>query len=50
MINELAALSDSEKDYASRSFVNKFVDEQVEEVSTMTDLLEMVELAGERFF
>ena len=46
-INELAALCETENDYATRSFVNKFVDEQVEEVATMTDLLEMVELAGD---
>ncbi len=46
MINELAALADSEKDYATRSFLNWFIDEQVEEVSTMTELLAVVQLAG----
>lgn len=45
MINDLVALADSEKDYATRSFLNWFVDEQVEEVSSMTDLLNLVELA-----
>lgn len=44
-INDLVALADSEKDYATRSFLNWFVDEQVEEVSSMTDLLNLVELA-----
>lgn len=47
MINDLVALADSEKDYASRSFLNWFVDEQVEEVSSMTDLLALVQLAGD---
>ena len=45
MINDLVTLADSEKDYATRSFLNWFVDEQVEEVSSMTDLLNLVELA-----
>lgn len=45
-INDLVALADSEKDYASRSFLGWFVDEQVEEVSSMTDLLNLVKLAG----
>ena len=46
-IHELVALADSEKDYATRSFLNWFVDEQVEEVSSMTDLLQLVQLAGD---
>ncbi len=46
-INDLVALADSEKDYASRSFLNWFVDEQVEEVSSMSDLLTLVQLAGD---
>lgn len=45
LINGLVALADSEKDYATRSFLNWFVDEQVEEVARMTDLLNLVELA-----
>ncbi len=45
-INDLVALADKEKDYATRSFLQWFVDEQVEEVSTMTDLLNLVKLAG----
>lgn len=47
MIGDLVALADSEKDYATRSFLNWFVDEQVEEVSSMNDLLTLVQLAGD---
>lgn len=45
-INELVTQAEGEKDYATRSFLQWFVDEQVEEVSTMTDLLNLVQLAG----
>ncbi|MCH7719846.1 MAG: ferritin [Planctomycetes bacterium] len=44
-INELVALADSEKDYATRQFLDWFVSEQVEEVSTMGDLLRLIQLA-----
>lgn len=47
MIHDLVTLADSDKDYATRSFLNWFVDEQVEEISSMTDLLTLVELAGD---
>ena len=46
-INDLMTLAESEKDYATRSFLQWFVDEQVEEVSSMTDLLNVVKLAGD---
>ena len=46
-INDLMTLAESEKDYATRGFLQWFVDEQVEEVSSMTDLLNVVKLAGE---
>ncbi|NOX60212.1 MAG: ferritin [Planctomycetes bacterium] len=46
-INEIAATAEQHKDFATRSFINWFIDEQVEEVSTMTELLNLVELAGE---
>ena len=46
-INDLVTLAESENDYATRSFLNWFVDEQVEEVSYMTDLLSLVQLAGD---
>jgi ferritin len=45
-INNLVALADQEKDYASRSFLNWFVDEQVEEVGSMSSLLQATKLAG----
>lgn len=47
MINDVMALAESEKDYATRSFLQWFVDEQVEEVSSMSDLLTLVKMAGE---
>ncbi len=46
MINDLVALAESENDYATRSFLNWFVDEQVEEVSSMTSLLTLLRLAA----
>jgi ferritin len=45
-IHDIVTLAESEKDYTTRSFMQWFVDEQVEEVSTMTDLLNWVKLAG----
>lgn len=47
-VNELVALAETEKDYATRSFLQWFVNEQVEEVSSMLDLLQMVTMAGEK--
>lgn len=47
-INELVAMAETEKDYATRSFLQWFVDEQVEEVSSMLELLQWVEMAGEK--
>lgn len=47
-INDLMAQAEKEKDYATRSFLKWFVDEQVEEVSTMSELLQWVTLAGEQ--
>lgn len=46
-INDLVALAEVEKDYATRSFLQWFVDEQVEEVSSMSELLQLVKMAGE---
>ena len=45
-IHDLVTHAESEKDYTTRSFLKWFVDEQVEEVSTMSDLLNVVKLAG----
>jgi ferritin len=41
-INELTALARSENDFASDQFMQWFIKEQVEEVSTMSDLLTVV--------
>ncbi len=48
-INDLVAQAEKEKDYATRSFLQWFVDEQVEEVSSMTELLKLVTMAGEQY-
>jgi len=45
-IHALVALAESEKDYATQEFLQWFVDEQVEEVATMTQLQKIVDLAG----
>ena len=41
-INELTALARAENDFASDQFMQWFIKEQVEEVSTMSDLLTVV--------
>lgn len=46
MIHELVATANAENDYATASFLQWFVDEQVEEVSSITGLLQLVQLAG----
>ena len=46
-IHEMAAAAEEQKDYSTRSFLNWFIDEQVEEVSTMSDLLQLVRMAGD---
>jgi ferritin len=45
-INDLVALAEQEKDYATRSFLQWYVDEQVEEVSSAEHLLALVKMAG----
>jgi ferritin len=45
-IHDLVALAEQHKDYATRSFLSWFIDEQVEEVASMTELLQMLKLAG----
>ena len=45
-INDLMDLSIEEKDHASRSFFQWFVDEQVEEVATANELLSLVKMAS----
>jgi ferritin len=44
-INGLAAIAREEGDYTSEQFVQWFIKEQVEEVSSMSDLLKVVERA-----
>jgi ferritin len=46
-INDLVALADKEKDYASRSFLSWFVDEQVEEEASMGLLADVARMAGD---
>lgn len=45
-INNLVALARAENDYASHNFLQWFVDEQVEEVDTMSTLLNTIRHAG----
>jgi len=45
-INDLMTLAHKEDDYATASFLKWFVDEQVEELSTVGDLLQLIRLAG----
>lgn len=44
-IHELVAVAEQEKDYSTRSFLQWFVTEQVEEVAQMSELLRLVHLA-----
>jgi ferritin len=46
-INDIVSLARTEDDHATFSFLQWFVDEQVEEVSTMSDMLTVVQRAGE---
>lgn len=45
-INALMALAIDQKDYAAQDFLRWFVTEQVEEISTMDNLLKIVRQAG----
>lgn len=47
-IEALAAIAREERDYTSEHFVSWFLKEQVEEVATMSSLLQVAERAGER--
>lgn len=46
-IHAIVGLAEEHKDYATRSFLTWFIDEQVEEVASMTELLNLVKMAGE---
>lgn len=45
-INDLVALAERENDYATRSFLQWFVDEQVEEIASATHFLQLARMAG----
>ena len=47
-IHDMVDLSVKEKDYASQAFLQWFVTEQVEEVSTMESMLDVIRKAGEK--
>lgn len=47
-INDLMTMAIEQKDYAAKEFLGWFVTEQVEEVSTMQDLLQIVQQVGEQ--
>jgi len=46
-INQLTALARQENDFASDQFMQWFIKEQVEEVSTMSDLLKVVQRSAD---
>jgi ferritin len=46
-INELVSIAIGENDYASQNFLQWYVDEQVEEESTASDILEQIRFLGE---
>jgi ferritin len=47
-INAMMTMAIAEKDYAAQDLLRWFVTEQVEEMSTMENLLKVVQAAGER--
>ncbi len=47
-VNALMAMAIEQDDYAAQEFLQWFVKEQVEEMSTMDNLLKIVRMAGER--
>ncbi len=47
-VNNLMDIAHNEKDYAAQNFLNWFVEEQIEEVSSMDALLRIVKRAGEK--
>lgn len=48
-INNLMTMAIEQKDYAAREFLDWFVNEQVEEVSSMNDLYQIVRQVGEQY-
>jgi len=48
MINKIMALAVKEEDYLTQNMLQWFIEEQLEEVSSMDSLLKMVQRAGEK--
>ncbi len=46
-IHEIAAIIEEEKDYASRTLIQWFVDEQIEEEETVSEICERLKMIGE---
>ncbi len=46
-ITDLVSLAEDQKDWATRSFLQWCVDEQVEEVASVSEVLNLVKLAGD---
>ena len=47
LIRELSVLSDSLKDFESRPLLDEFLEEQIEEESSVSDILDRLNFAGE---
>ena len=47
-INDIYALAEKEKDYATMSFIKWYIDEQVEEEASANELIDKLKLAGEK--
>lgn len=48
-VHDLVELADKEKDYATRSFLNWYVDEQVEEVDSQAQLVQVAKMVGDHY-
>lgn len=48
LINKLYELAAKEKDYAFQSFLTWYIDEQVEEEATASEMIDKIKLAGEK--
>lgn len=46
-IHDLCTLAESEKDYGTRNFLNWYVEEQIEEVSSMQQLADVARMCGD---
>ena len=47
LIREIAVISDSIKDFESRPFLDGFLEEQIEEESSVEEILDRLKFAGE---